>query len=83
MTMDTASRTNRCLPATILTSGYLMIGKLTVTSTGVIAMLNDSTRSAADRHLIPNLHVESAGILVNRRQIDLVVMLNQRVKQES
>ena len=33
--------------------------------------------------LIPNLRVESAGMLVNRRQIDLIAMLNQRVKPES
>lgn len=33
--------------------------------------------------LIPNLRVESPGMLVNRRQIDLVAMLNQRVKPES
>ncbi len=181
MTMDTAPRTNRFLPATILTSGYLTVGKLTVTSAGVMALLNDSTRSAMEVHdarlarlhmptklaghfeltsmmkshvyavcmarredlgpqalvrggytsiaeypirlttqifeiegvmelpgrfdftnlmtegtrefipifnatltaiLFPNLRVESAGILVNRRQIDLVAMLNQRVKPE-
>jgi hypothetical protein len=28
--------------------------------------------------LLPNLRVESAGMLINRRQIDLVAMLNQR-----
>lgn len=33
--------------------------------------------------LIPNLRVESPGMLVNRRQIDLVAMINQRVKPES
>lgn len=32
--------------------------------------------------LIPNLRVESAGMLVNRRQIDLMALLNQRVKPE-
>jgi hypothetical protein len=30
--------------------------------------------------LIPNLRIESRGILINRRHIDLVGLLNQRVK---
>lgn len=184
MTMDTSPRTYRFLPSTILTSGYLTVGKIMVTSTGVMAMMNDSTHSAMEVHdarlarlhmptklvdhfemtrmmkmhvyavcmnrredlgpqalvrggytttsiveypvrlttqtfeiegvmelsgrfdfttlmtegtrefipifnatltaiLIPNLRVESAGMLVNRRQIDLVALLNQRVKPES
>jgi hypothetical protein len=33
--------------------------------------------------LIPSLRVESAGILVNRRLIDLVALLTQRVKPEN
>jgi len=33
--------------------------------------------------LIPNLRVESAGILINRNQIDLMALLNQRVKPEN
>ncbi|MCE9646079.1 MAG: hypothetical protein K8S20_08780 [Chloroflexi bacterium] len=33
--------------------------------------------------LIPNLRVESAGILINRNQIDLLALLNQRVKPEN
>ncbi|MBI5841721.1 MAG: hypothetical protein HZB19_16645 [Chloroflexi bacterium] len=33
--------------------------------------------------LIPNLRVESPGMLINRRQIDLIALLNQRVKPES
>jgi hypothetical protein len=32
--------------------------------------------------LIPNLRVESAGMLINRRQIDMLALLNQRVKPE-
>ncbi len=32
--------------------------------------------------LIPNLRVESAGMLINRRQVDLMALLNQRVKPE-
>jgi hypothetical protein len=33
--------------------------------------------------LIPSLRVESGGILINRRHIDLVALLNQRVKEPS
>ena len=32
--------------------------------------------------LIPNLRIESAGMLVNRHQIDLMALLNQRLKAE-
>jgi len=33
--------------------------------------------------LLPSLRVESAGILINRRMIDLMALLNQRVKPEN
>jgi hypothetical protein len=33
--------------------------------------------------LIPSLRVESAGILVNRRHVDMMALLNQRVKPEN
>jgi len=33
--------------------------------------------------LIPNLRVESAGMLINRRSVDLMALLNQRVKPDS
>ncbi|MDP2778406.1 MAG: hypothetical protein Q8O48_12270 [Anaerolineales bacterium] len=33
--------------------------------------------------LIPNLRVESAGILVNRKMVDLMALLNQRVKSKN
>src|SRR5581483_3656835 len=33
--------------------------------------------------LLPNLRIESGGILINRRQVDLIALLNQRVKPES
>ncbi len=32
--------------------------------------------------LIPNLRVESAGMLINRNQVDLMALLHQRVKPE-
>ncbi|HUH99107.1 MAG TPA: hypothetical protein VLZ89_17235 [Anaerolineales bacterium] len=182
MTMDTSPRTYRFLPADILISGYRVVGKIMVTNTGTMGMVNDTTRSAMEIHdarlarlhmptklvdhfelvrmmkaqvyaicmarredlgpqalvrggyasiveyparittqifeiegtlelpgrfdfttlmaegtrefipifnatltaiLLPNLRVESAGMLINRRQIDLIALLNQRVKPES
>ncbi len=182
MAMDTSPRTYRFLPADILTSGYRVVGKIMVTNTGTLGMLNDTTHSALEVHdarlarlhmptklvdhfelvrmmkmhvfavcmarredlgpqalvrggyasiveyparvttqmfeiegtlelpgrfdfttlmsegtrefipifnatltaiLLPNLRVETAGMLINRKQIDLVALLNQRVKPES
>jgi hypothetical protein len=182
MAMDTSPRTYRFLPADILTSGYRVVGKVMVSNTGTMGMLNDTTHSALEVHdarlarlhmptklvdhfelvrmmkihvfavcmarredlgpqalvrggyasiveyparittqmfevegtlelpgrfdfttlmsegtrefipifnatltaiLLPNLRVETAGMLINRRQIDLVALLNQRVKPES
>ena len=181
MAMDTSPRTYRFLPADILTSGYRVVGKIMVSNTGTMGMLNDTTHSALEVHdarlarlhmptklvdhfelvrmmkihvyavcmarredlgpqalvrggyasiveyparittqmfeiegtleipgrfdfttlmsegtrdflpifnatltaiLLPNLRVETAGMLINRRQIDLVALLNQRVKPE-
>lgn len=53
------------------------------------ALITDGTRdfvplfnATLTAILIPNLRIESAGMLVNRRQIDLMALLNQRVKAE-
>lgn len=179
MAMDTSPRTYRYLPADVLMAGYRVVGKIMVTSTGTIGLLNDPTRSMLELHdarlarlhmptklvdhfellrmmkpqvlavcmarredlgplalvrggfssvveypvrvalemlelegvmelpgrfdlpalmadgtreflpvfnatltgvLIPNLRIESGGILVNRRHLDLVGLLNQRAK---
>ena len=50
MTMDTSPRTYRFLPADILTSGYRVVGKIMVTSTGTIGILNDNTHSILEVH---------------------------------
>src|SRR5512140_2962472 len=50
MSMETSPRTYRFLPADILTSGYRVVGKIMVTSTGTIGILNDPTRSALEVH---------------------------------
>jgi hypothetical protein len=33
--------------------------------------------------LLPNLHVESPGMMINRRKVDLLALLHQRVKPEN
>jgi len=180
MTMDTSPRTYRFIPADVLTSGYRVVGKIMVTNTGAMGLLNDNTRSALEVHdarlarlhmptklvdhfeltrmmkshiyavclarredlgpqalvrggytnvveypirittqmfeiegiielpgrldftslmtegtrefiplfnttltaiLIPSLRLESGGMLVNRRQVDLIALLNQRAKE--
>jgi hypothetical protein len=50
MAMDTSPRTYRFLPADILTSGYRVVGKVMITNTGVIGMMNDPTHSSIDVH---------------------------------
>ncbi len=182
MSLDISPRTYRFLQADILTSGYRIVGKITVTTNGAMGMLNDPNKSVMEVNdarlarvhmptklvdhfelvrmikshmhavcmsrredlgplsivrggysstieypvrvttshfeiegtmelpgrfdytalmlegsrefipvfnatltaiLIPSLRVESAGILVNRKHIDMMALLNQRVKPES
>jgi len=182
MSLEASSRTYRFILADILTAGYRMAGKVSVTTHGAMGFLNDPTKSILDIHdarmarlhmptklvdhfelvrslkshvhavclsrredlgpqaivrggysnvveyqirlstpvfevegimefpgrfdfaglvaegtreflpmfnatltaiLIPTLRVQSAGILVNRRMIDMIALLNQRVKPEN
>ncbi|MEW6402505.1 MAG: hypothetical protein AB1649_11950, partial [Chloroflexota bacterium] len=50
MAMDTSPRTYRFLPADILTSGYRVVGKIMITSNGVMGMMNDTTHSSMEIH---------------------------------
>ena len=45
MAMDANPRTYRFLPADILTSGYRVVGKVMVSTTGVMGLMNDPTHS--------------------------------------
>ncbi|MCB0102531.1 MAG: hypothetical protein H6635_06865 [Anaerolineales bacterium] len=182
MSLEASSRTYRFILADVLTAGYRMAGKVSVTTHGAMGFLNDPTKSILDIHdarmarlhmptklvdhfelvrslkshvhavclsrredlgpqaivrggysnvveyqirlstpvfevegimelpgrfdfagmvtegtreflpmfnatltaiLIPTLRVQSAGILVNRRMIDMIALLNQRVKPEN
>lgn len=50
MAMDLSPRTHRYVSADIYTSGYRVVGKVMVTNTGVIGLMNDSTNSAMEVH---------------------------------
>ena len=43
--MDTAPRTHRFLPVDILTSSYRVVGKVAVSTNGVIGLMNDPTHT--------------------------------------
>lgn len=43
--MDNSPRTHRFLPADILTSSYRVVGKVSVSTNGVMGLINDPTRS--------------------------------------
>ena len=43
--MVNSPRTHRCIPADILTSSYRVVGKVTVSTNGVMGMMNDPTHT--------------------------------------
>ena len=45
MSMDTSPRTHRFLPADILTSSYRVVGKVAVSTNGVMGLMNDPTHT--------------------------------------
>jgi hypothetical protein len=78
------------MPARLTTSVYEIEGKLEVAGRFDFAtLISDKIRNfipmfdaALSAILIPNLRVESPGILFNREKIDMLALLNQRVKEE-
>jgi hypothetical protein len=48
--MDTTPRTYRFLPADIYTSGYRVVGKVMISTNGIMGVLNDSTKSHLELH---------------------------------
>jgi hypothetical protein len=78
------------VPARLITSIYELEGKLEVAGRfDFVTLISDKTRNfvpifdaTLTAILIPNLKVESPGILFNREKIDILAMLNQRVKEE-
>lgn len=78
------------VPARLTTSVYEIEGKLEVVGRfDFVTLISDKTRNfiplydaALTAILIPNLKVESPGILFNREKIDMLALLNQRAKEE-
>ena len=48
--MDSAPRTYRFLPADVYTFGYRVVGKVMVSTNGIMGILNDSTKSHLEIH---------------------------------
>jgi hypothetical protein len=78
------------LPVRLTTHVYEIEGKLEIAGRfDFSALISDKTRNfipifeaTLTAILIPNIRVESPGILFNREQIDLIALLNQRAKEE-
>jgi hypothetical protein len=78
------------LPARLATSVFEIEGKLEVAGRfDFVTLISDKTRNfvpifdaTLTAILIPNLKVESPGILFNREQIDMIALLGQRAKEE-
>jgi len=77
MAMDTSPRTHRFIPADVLTSGYRVVGKMMVSSTGTMGLINDSTRTTMEVHdgRLARLHMPTK--LVDH--FELVRMMKQHV----
>jgi len=71
------SRTYRYIPVDIYTSGYRVVGKVMVTNSGVIGVMNDSTNSTLEVHDARLAKVHMPTKLVD--QFDLVRMVKKRV----
>jgi len=50
MSMDTAPRTHRFIAADFLTSSYRVVGKMLVSNTGAMGLMNDTTTSYMEVH---------------------------------
>src|SRR5688572_18037919 len=48
--MDTSPRTYRFLPADIYTSGYRVVGKVMISTNGIMGVLNDINKSHLELH---------------------------------
>ena len=78
------------MPSRLITSVYEFEGKLEVAGRfDFVTLITDKTRNfvpifdaTLTAILIPNLKVESPAILFNREKIDMLALLNQRVKEE-
>jgi len=78
------------IPARLTTHVYELEGKLEVAGRfDFSVIISDKTRNFIPLYeavltaiLIPNLKVESAGILFNREKVDMLALLGQRAKED-
>lgn len=82
MKADTAPGTYRYLPVEILSSVYCLAGKIMVSTTGAIGLLNDDTHSLLEVHdaQVSHWHLSAAAtdhfeiVRLAKRQIDAVCL---------
>ena len=48
--MDTTQRTYRFIPADVYTAGFRIVGKIMVSTNGIMGVLNDTTKSHLEIH---------------------------------
>ena len=77
MTMDTSPRTQRHLPADILTSGYRVVGKVMVSTNGVMGLMNDPTHSYMEIHDARMARIHMPTKLVDH--FEVIRLFKQRV----
>lgn len=75
--MDNSSRTYRFVPVDIYTAGYRVVGKVMVTNSGVIGVMNDSTNSTLEVHDARMAKVHMPTKLVDH--FELVRMVKKRI----
>jgi hypothetical protein len=73
----TSPRTYRFVPADIYTSGYRVVGKVMVANTGVIGLMNDTTKSAMEVHDARMAKIHMPTKLVDH--FEMVRMVKQKV----
>jgi hypothetical protein len=73
----TSPRTYRFVPADIYTSGYRVVGKVMVANTGVIGLMNDTTKSAMEVHDAKMARIHMPTKLVDH--FEMIRMVKQKV----
>lgn len=75
--IDTSSGTYRFIPADVLAVGYRVVGKIMVSNTGAIGMLNDPTHSVLEVHDARTARMQAPTKLLEH--FELVRMLKPQV----
>ena len=75
--VDTSPRTYRFIPADVLAIGYRVVGKIMVTNTGAVGMLNDPTHSILEIHDARTARIQAPTKLADH--FEIVRMLKPQV----